>query len=116
MTTDLQTDLQTHGSPGVSRRILHAHGIVPLYGPFIVAKLPVKSVVIASHGPGTRRPRTGRRKDDIETELIGRRFEEGDEDFIKRQRNRQLREVLPFISLSGKPVPWGKPWWEAPSP
>ena len=69
----------------------------------------------ASDGPGTRRPRTGRRKDDIETELIGRRFEEGDEAFIKRQRNRQLREVLPFISLSGKPVPWGgEPWWEAP--
>ena len=35
MTTDLQSHLQTHGSPGRVRRILHAHGIVPLYGPFI---------------------------------------------------------------------------------
>ena len=87
------------------------HGMVAPHGIFYVAHSRVKSVAVVElikdkmlrpHPENTVRPEKIVRHHDKDM------LQRLDEEYVKRQRRRQQREVLPFISLSGKPVMWGK--------
>ena len=88
------------------------HGMVAPHGIFYVAHSRVKSVaVVELIKDKMLRPRPEKigRPEKIVRHHDKDMLQRLDEEYVKRQRRRQYREVLPFISLSGKPVMWGKP-------